>query len=88
MLQVKYEKKTFEFKRPSGTSRGVLTEKHAWFLFLSDTGNPAVIGTGECSVIPGLSPDFTSVEAYEKQLAEFCALVNSEKMEDIEALRE
>ncbi|MCR9174319.1 MAG: o-succinylbenzoate synthase [bacterium] len=70
--KVSYEKKTFVFKRPSGTSRGVLTEKHAWFLHVSDTDNPKVKGIGECSIIPGLSPDFESFEQYEAKLDRFC----------------
>lgn len=84
MLQVRFEKKTFEFKRPSGTSRGVLTEKHAWFLYLSDTRNPEIVGVGECSIIPGLSPDFISFEQYEKQLKAYCDFVNHKKFGDIE----
>lgn len=71
-MKIRFEKKTFTFKRPSGTSRGVLTEKHAWFLHAWHSDNPTVVGIGECSVIPGLSPDFTSFEAYEAKLEELC----------------
>lgn len=73
MLRATFEKKTFQFKRPSGTSRGVLTEKHAWFLKVYDEKNPEIKGIGECSIIPGLSPDFESFEAYEQQLEIVCA---------------
>jgi o-succinylbenzoate synthase len=45
------------FKRPSGTSRGVLTSKKSYFIKATDTSNPAVSGWGECSLIDGLSPD-------------------------------
>ncbi len=68
MIKAKYSKKTFKFKSPSGTSRGILTEKHAWFIKLWDTEKPDVIGIGECSIIPGLSPDFSTFEEYESQL--------------------
>jgi o-succinylbenzoate synthase len=61
-LKVSFEHKIFQFKTPSGTSRGILTEKHAWFLTLSANGK---IGIGECSIIPGLSPDFDSSAQYE-----------------------
>lgn len=71
-MKIRFEKKTFTFKRPSGTSRGVLTEKHAWFLSVWREDNPTVVGIGECSIIPGLSPDFTSFEAYEEKLEEVC----------------
>lgn len=71
--KVSFEKKTFVFKRPSGTSRGILTEKHAWFLNVIETNNPEVSGIGECSIIPGLSPDFESFETYETKLEQFCS---------------
>lgn len=43
-----------QFKRPAGTSRGVLHEKESWFFHLQSNGKT---GMGECSLIPGLSPD-------------------------------
>ena len=45
-LKAKYHKKTFHFKHPSGTSRGVLTEKHAWFIEVWDELTPLIIGIG------------------------------------------
>jgi o-succinylbenzoate synthase len=77
MIRATFEKKTFHFKRPSGTSRGVLTEKHAWFISLSDSENPSIIGLGECSIIPGLSPDFVDFEQYENQVKFCCDQINS-----------
>lgn len=74
-LRAKYEHRTFHFKRPSGTSRGVLTVKHAWFISIWNPDNPEIIGRGECSVIPGLSPDFVSLKSkvhYENKLDEVC----------------
>ena len=59
-------------KRPSGTSRGILTEKHAWILTAWDEADSNIKGTGECSIIPGLSPDFTDFESYEEQLELLC----------------
>jgi o-succinylbenzoate synthase len=49
-----FKKYRLEFKRPSGTSRGILTTKDSWFLILEEEGNN---GLGECSLIEGLSPD-------------------------------
>ena len=63
-----FYKKVFHFKRPSGTSRGVLTEKLSWFLEVWNEENPSIKGIGECSVIPGLSPDFFNEESYEAKL--------------------
>lgn len=69
-LKAKVDKKTFTFKRPSGTSRGILTEKHAWILEAWEESNPSVVGRGECSIIPGLSPDFENITQYEAKLNE------------------
>lgn len=72
MYKARFSKKTFQFKTPSGTSRGILTEKHAWFVELWNTENPSCIGLGECSIIPGLSPDFVDFKTYEKKIAACC----------------
>ena len=71
-LKAKYEKRTFQFKRPSGTSRGILTEKHAWFIKIWDLSDPEIVGIGECSIIPGLSPDFETFATYEEKLKSVC----------------
>lgn len=71
-MKARFYKRTFQFKRPSGTSRGVLTEKHAWFLEVWNEENPKIIGTGECSIIPGLSPDYENDEQYEQKLISAC----------------
>jgi o-succinylbenzoate synthase len=76
-MKASFKKHTFYFKRPSGTSRGVLTEKHSWFIELFDENNPSIKGIGECSIIPGLSPDFVDFESYETKLNELC--LNIEK---------
>ena len=71
-----FKKQTFYFKNPSGTSRGVLTEKHSWFIELFDETNEQIRGIGECSIIPGLSPDFIDFESYEIKLQEVCQSVD------------
>jgi o-succinylbenzoate synthase len=70
MLKAEYRKQTFKFKRPSGTSRGILNEKNSWFIILYDDRNPAKKGIGECSLIEGLSPEDLSV--FEDKLEEVC----------------
>lgn len=72
-LKASFEKKTFVFKQASGTSRGVLTEKHAWYLKIWHSETPEIVGLGECSIIPGLSPDFESFEQYEAKLNDLLA---------------
>jgi len=57
MLKASVSKYKLQFNRPSGTSRGVLTDKDSWFIKLFDSEDPAVFGIGECSIIKGLSFD-------------------------------
>ena len=61
-----------QFKRPSGTSRGVLAHKDSYFLILQN-GNKK-IGIGECGLLRGLSVD--DVPEYESQLEALCRAVN------------
>lgn len=66
-LTARVEQKTMKFNRPAGTSRGVLNEKTAWFITVSD-GN--FTGIGECAPLPGLSPDFATAENMLREVAE------------------
>lgn len=54
-----YKQYKLQFKQPSGTSRGVLTNKETWFIIINDGTKQ---GIGECGVFRGLSiddrPDF------------------------------
>ena len=68
MLQVSYKKHVFNFKRPAGTSRGVLNHRTSYHLILWDSEQPEIKGFGECSTIKGLSPD--PWDSYEKILCE------------------
>lgn len=54
MIKAKYHKYTLDFKRPSGTSRGILTQKETWFITLEQNGK---IGIGECGILRTLSAD-------------------------------
>lgn len=56
-----------QFKRPSGTSRGVLTSKETWFIHLEADGKK---GVGECGILRGLSVD--DHDDYEATLAWVC----------------
>ncbi len=70
MLQFSYKKHVFRFKRPAGTSRGVLRQKTSYYLLVRNTENPDITGMGECSTIKGLSPD--PWERYEETLEAVC----------------
>lgn len=67
MLTFHFEKKVFEFKFPAGTSRGVLYDKKSWFVTIQEK-NTGYQGLGECSVIEGLSPDYTVEQDYFNKL--------------------
>jgi len=54
-MQAKVIHRALQFKRASGTSRGVLQSKDSWFLQLTAANGSS--GLGECSTIPKLSPD-------------------------------
>lgn len=60
-MKATYHKYILDFKHPSGTSRGVLTQKETWFIVLEKDGKR---GIGECGILRGLSiddrPDYES----------------------------
>ena len=76
-LAATFEKRVFTFKRPSGTSRGVLTKKKVWFITVWNTNNPSVKGVGECSIIPNLTPDYKSDEQYESKVEDVVNHINA-----------
>ncbi len=53
-MKATYQKHLLYFKRPSGTSRGILTEKETWFILLEKDGKK---GIGECGLLRTLSID-------------------------------
>lgn len=67
MIKASYKKYILDFKRPSGTSRGVLHQKETWFLVLQGEDS---FGIGECGILRGLSID--DVPGYEQKLKWTC----------------
>ena len=57
MLKASYTPYILHFKVPSGTSRGVLTQKETYFLKVWDEHNPDCFGIGECALFKGLGAD-------------------------------
>jgi o-succinylbenzoate synthase len=53
-LKATFHKYILKFKRASGTSRGLMTEKETWFILLEKEGKK---GIGECGILRGLSID-------------------------------
>ncbi len=70
-MQATYHKYILNFKRPSGTSRGILKNKETWFIILNDNGKQ---GIGECGILRSLSID--DRPDYEEKLKWVCANIN------------
>ena len=67
-MKASWIKYPLQFKFKAGTSRGVLTTKKSYFVFIKDETN--TIGVGECSLLPGLSID--DRPDTEQQLEKIC----------------
>lgn len=70
MLNASFHKHTLNFKRPGGTSRGVLHAKDSWFIKIESAKQPGVVGLGECGLLKGLSCD--DMPEYEQKVEEVC----------------
>ncbi len=71
MFKAYFKEKTFYFSFPAYTSRGILTQKKSWFLFLEQEN---LQGIGEISPISGLSSD--PINLINQTLTQFCKFVN------------
>ena len=68
-----YTPYTLHFKRPGGTSRGVLKTKETFLLNITKNG---ATGTGECGLFRGLSYD--DVPEYEEKLQWLCENISAD----------
>jgi o-succinylbenzoate synthase len=66
-MKATYKKYILNFKRPSGTSRGILNEKETWFIILEENKK---VGIGECGILRTLSID--DRPDYEEKLQWVC----------------
>ncbi|MDD2798647.1 MAG: o-succinylbenzoate synthase [Bacteroidales bacterium] len=57
MLKTQFTPYNLIFKRPSGTSRGVLTTKETRFVKVWHDHSPEIFGLGECAIFRGLGCD-------------------------------
>ena len=80
-MKASYKKYTLDFKRPGGTSRGVLTTKETWFLILRSSDKT---GIGECGLFRGLSAD--DLPEYEERLQWVCDNIELGKDDLLKAL--
>ncbi|WP_400081313.1 o-succinylbenzoate synthase [Winogradskyella sp. R77965] len=70
-MKATFNKYILNFKRPSGTSRGVMTTKETWFIKLESEHK---LGVGECGILRGLSID--DRPDYEDKLQWTCENIN------------
>jgi len=81
-MKASFKKYILNFKRPSGTSRGIMTEKETWFIILEKDGKK---GIGECGILRGLSHD--DKPDYSDKLQWVCDNIHLGKEKLWEALR-
>ncbi len=87
IIKASYQPYKLQFKRPSGTSRGVLKTKDSWIIRLEHHRN---LGYGECSLIDGLSPDnVTKLRATLDRIVEDPAIMipQIKEMDDLPSLQ-
>jgi len=82
-MKGRYLRYVLNFKRPGGTSRGVLTTKETWFLLLEHAGK---VGIGECGLLRSLSAD--DRPDYEDKLRWLCDNLHLEQEEIYNELTE
>lgn len=73
MYKIEISERTLHFKQPAGTSRGVYTTRHSYYLTLTSDELPGVEGVGECATLPDLSCD--AKPEYEMTLRQVCLMV-------------
>ena len=73
MYKIDISERTLHFKQPAGTSRGVYTTRHSYYLTLTSDGIPGVVGVGECATLPDLSCD--AKPEYAVTLRQVCQMV-------------
>lgn len=72
-MKANFFKHILEFKRPGGTSRGILNTKETFILEISENGEK---GIGECGLFRGLSYD--DVPGYEEKLEWLCENIHKD----------
>ena len=81
-MKAHYKRYVLKFKRPGVTSRGELTEKETWFLFLTEGEKK---GVGECGLFRGLS--FDDRPDYEDELKALCDRVNRNEENGVRSIK-
>ena len=56
--QIRLVPHTLQFKFDARTSRGAMQQHQVYYLILSDSDKPEMVGVGECAPLPGLSTEY------------------------------
>jgi o-succinylbenzoate synthase len=83
MIKARVSRTDLQFITPGQTSRGTLYSKPSWFFVLEQNGYS---GVGECSVIPGLNPEYK--DGYEQKIFEIAEKINSGVVPSLDDLDE
>lgn len=78
--------RTFHFKEPAGTSRGVYLTRVSRFVYLTNDEMPGIVGVGECAPLPKLSCD--DLPDYDTVLRCHCDDVCARGSIDVDSLRD
>ena len=84
--EIKIIPRTFHFKQPAGTSRGVYMTRLSWLLELTSPDMPGHKGIGECAPLPDLSCDYAP--DYEEALRKMCDKFMNEGQIDYKEMRD
>ena len=79
-------RRTFHFKEPAGTSRGVYRTRLSRFVHLTCDDMPGIAGVGECAPLPKLSCD--DLPDYDDVLRRHCDDVCARGVIDVDTLRD
>ena len=77
-LQASFKKRTFTFDFDARTSRGLMRERHSWFIKIWDDPKVGRFGLGECGPLPGLSSE--NISTLEEKISQFIDHINQGKL--------
>lgn len=83
MIKAALKRIDFQFINPGQTSRGILYSKPSWFFIITKDGRT---GIGECSVIPGLNPEYN--DSYEQKTQEVVDDINAGAIPSLSNLKD
>ena len=81
MFRIRIKNKVLKFKRPAGTSRGVLFDKLVWYVIIESDDK---VGIGECNPLKGLSID--DIPDFKERLVDFAKTFELNQKIDLDLL--